>query len=73
VLLKRILSPLINTLLKGYRNIEGVDEIDLFRTVYKVGLLIQYFDHIKEIDINPLIMNKQTLHAVDARIILNNQ
>lgn len=59
----------INMLLKGYRSLDPIQEIDLFRISSKVGLLLQHFSSISEIDINPLIIHNNTLVAVDSRII----
>lgn len=56
-------------LFAGYRNMEAVDMKEMYSAVYKLGMLMEAFLQIDEIDINPMIAAGKTLTAVDARII----
>jgi len=55
-------------ILKGYRKQAGVN-IDLYADIIvRLSWLLRYATEIKEIDINPLLGNKDEILAVDARI-----
>jgi len=58
-------------ILKGYRGKAGVDIGAVSEVLSKVSTLLLNNDNIKELDINPLIANKNNLIAVDALIILS--
>jgi len=61
----------ISKLLKGYRNMQGVDMEFLKSILYRFSYLIMDFPEIKEIDINPFSMDENTGVALDAKIILD--
>lgn len=60
----------IGTLAEGFRGKPGISLEDLYGVISKVGLLLQKFPQIKEIDINPLFAVGTEIKAVDGRIIL---
>ena len=58
-------------LLKGFRNLPAVNMKKVEETLLSFSQLIIDHPEIKELDINPLIANKDGLVAVDARIIID--
>lgn len=57
-------------ILKGYRNQEGINEIEFANIVVKISHLLEIVPEIAELDLNPLLGNAQEIVAVDARIRL---
>lgn len=55
-------------LLKGYRKQEGIDIARFADIVVRLSSLLRFATEIKEMDINPLLGNKNEILAVDARI-----
>jgi acetyltransferase len=55
-------------LLKGYRNQEGIDMDALLLTLVKLSQMVVDLDHLAELDINPLLANKEGVIVLDARI-----
>jgi acetyltransferase len=61
----------ISKLLKGYRNMKGVD-IDFLKFIlYKFSYLVTDFPEILEIDINPFSIDEKGGVALDAKIVLD--
>lgn len=60
-----------NALLKGIRGLPKADPEELVDILIRVSNLIEKYNHIKELDINPLVITDAGAKAVDARIILN--
>lgn len=64
-MIKRLRSyPLI----KGSRGQKGSDEKVLANILIKISSLLQHFPEITELDLNPLIANKERINCVDVRI-----
>jgi len=62
----------VYTLLKGYRNSPPVDIRKLEETMLMFSQLLMDFPQIKEIDINPLLINeKKCASILDARVIID--
>jgi acetyltransferase len=61
----------IYKLLKGYRNIPGVDLSALEFILYKFAYLIMDFPEISEIDINPFVIDEKEGVVLDAKIVLD--
>ena len=55
-------------ILQGYRGKEGIAVDQFINIIKKVADLVTYLPEIMELDINPLLANKQHITAVDARI-----
>ncbi len=71
-LAKRLIeSTKIHTLLKGYRGMKGINIEDLAFTLYKFAYLICDMPEIKEIDVNPYVVDEQGGIVLDAKIILD--
>ena len=58
-------------LLKGYRNMEGVDIKAIQFVLYKFAYLVMDFPQIKEVDINPFGVDKDGGIVLDAKIVLD--
>lgn len=60
----------LSKIIRGFRGSGLIDTKKLYEIVVRVGLLMDNYPQIKEIDINPLIISDKTIQAVDGRIIL---
>ena len=60
-------------LLKGYRNVPPANLKLLEETVLLFSQLLIDFPQIKEIDINPLLINEKEAFILDARIIIDKE
>lgn len=63
----------IYKLLKGYRNMPGVDVQAIQFLLYKFAYLISDFPEIKEIDINPFAVDEKGGVVLDAKIVLDKK
>jgi acetyltransferase len=57
----------MSKILKGYRNIPGMDINSIKETLLRISQLVSDFPEIKEMDINPLIVKENGCIAVDVR------
>jgi acyl-CoA synthetase (NDP forming) len=57
-------------LLSGFRGQEGVDLEKLIEVIQRVSQLVTDFPAIREMDLNPIIANKDRAIVVDARILI---
>lgn len=55
-------------LLKGYRDQEAIDMDALLLTLIKLSQMVVDLDHLAELDINPLLVSKEGVIVLDARI-----
>jgi acetyltransferase len=58
-------------LLKGYRNVPPSNLKLLEETLLLFSQLLADFPQIKEIDMNPLLLNEKELVILDARILID--
>lgn len=63
----------IYPLLQGYRGIPGVSLDDLAFSLCKFSYLLMDFPQIKEVDINPYVLDEKGGLALDARIMLDTK
>ena len=63
----------IYQLLKGYRNAPPANLKLLEETMLLFSQLLIDFPQIKEIDINPLLVNEKEVRILDARIVVNKE
>jgi acetyltransferase len=63
----------IYKLLRGYRNIPGVDIQAIQFLLYKFAYLVADFPEIKEVDINPFAIDEHGGMVLDAKIILDKK
>ena len=71
-LIRRMLEETkVYQLLKGYRGQPGANLELLERTLLLFSQLLVDFPQIKEIDINPLLINEQNINILDARVVID--
>jgi acetyltransferase len=58
---------------KGARGMPAVDPDEIAELIVKISEAVRMHPEIKELDINPLIITKDGLLAVDARILITNK
>jgi acetyltransferase len=74
VLAKRLIEDTkIYKLLKGYRGMKGADIEAIQYLLYKFAYLVMDFPQIKEIDINPYVVDHTGGVVLDAKIILDEK
>ncbi len=56
--------------IRGMRGQEGVHEELFAEIIVRLSTLLRYATEIKELDLNPLIGNKEAIRVVDARILI---
>jgi acetyltransferase len=73
-LIRRMLEETkVYTLLKGYRNQPRANIELLERTLLLFSQLLVDFPSIKEVDINPLLLDERKVHILDARILIDKE
>jgi acetyltransferase len=60
-------------LLKGYRNQPGANLELLERTLLLFSQLLVDFPQIRELDINPLLVDEKEVHVLDARVVIDRE
>jgi acetyltransferase len=71
--MRMIRDTKIYKLLKGYRNMPGVDIQAIQFLLYKFSYLVVDFPEIKEIDINPFAVDEHGGIVLDAKVILDRK
>jgi acetyltransferase len=71
LILRMMEETKIYKLLKGYRGSPPVDLKKLEETLLLFSQLLMDFPQIKEIDINPLLVNEKEVCILDARIVID--
>ncbi len=73
-LIRRMLEETkVYQLLKGYRGSTPVDMKKLEETLLTFSQLLVDFPEIKEIDINPMLINEKEAQILDARIVIDKE
>jgi acetyltransferase len=67
---KLIESSKIFPLLNGYRGETKLDIEKIISLVRKLGFIFEHLPKIKEMEINPAIINQDNIYCVDTKIIL---
>jgi acetyltransferase len=60
-------------LLKGYRNVPPANIKQLEEIMVRFSQMLVDFPQLKEVDINPLLVNESQAIALDARIVINKE
>lgn len=60
----------LSKIIMGFRGGGVIDAKKIYEIVVRLGLLMEHFPIIKEIDLNPLMISDKSILAVDGRIIL---
>lgn len=69
-MLKKIKGSQMQQIMAGFRGSAPVDEEKLFEIVDRVGIVMNTYPEIKEIDLNPVLASDTGLHIVDGRMML---
>ena len=57
-------------IIKGTRGQKGINEKKFAEIIVRLSTLLRFATEIKEMDINPLLADEETVVAVDARILV---
>jgi acetyltransferase len=60
----------VSRLLKAYRNVKAADEIALALTLVKLAQLAADLPQVREVDLNPLLVDHEGVIALDARVAI---
>lgn len=66
---RMIYDTKISRVLAGFRNISAVNIASVEDVLIRLGRLVTDFPEVEELDINPLLVSRGNLMAVDARVI----
>ncbi len=66
----KIMDTKMGKLLNGFRGANSIDPIVIYEIANKIGNLFKRFSHIKELDINPIMLSDNGATVVDARIVV---
>ncbi len=69
-MVKMIRTSPIQKIMDGFRGSAPVDEESLYELLDNVGMLMNTYSQVKEIDLNPTLVSDAGLHIVDGRMIL---
>ena len=61
---------MVYTLLKGVRGEHPIDFESLVEILVRVSYIQELFPEIKEVDLNPIICNKDGAYCVDVKLLL---
>jgi len=70
-MMKKVRTAKLQKIIEGFRGSAPVDEDKLYEIVDKLGMLMNTYSEIKEIDLNPVMASDAGLHIVDGRMILS--
>ena len=66
---KCVESTLVNQLLDGYRGDEAVNKEELYTAIERISELPSMYPNLKEVDCNPIIVNKKGAYLVDVKLL----
>jgi len=69
-MIKKIRTSKLQKIIEGFRGTAPVDEDKLYEIVDRLGMLMNTYSQIKEIDLNPTLASDSGLHIVDGRMML---
>jgi len=69
-MIKKIKTSKLQKIIEGFRGTAPVDEDKLYEIVDKLGMLMNTYSQIKEVDLNPTLVSDSGLHIVDGRMML---
>jgi acetyltransferase len=71
-MLKKIRTSKVQKIMDGFRGSPPVDEDKLYEIVDRLGMVMNTYSDIKEIDLNPTLASDSGLHIVDGRMMLHS-
>jgi acetyltransferase len=69
-MVKKLRTSKLQKIIEGFRGSAPIDEEKLYEIGDKLGMLMNTYPEIKEIDLNPTLASDSGLHIVDGRMIL---
>ncbi len=69
-MIKKIRSTKLQKIMAGFRGSPPIDEEKLYEVVNKLGILMNTYREIQEVDLNPTLVSGSELYIVDGRMIL---
>ena len=69
-MVKKVRSSKVQKIIAGFRGSAPVEEEKIFELLDKVGMLMNTYGQIQEIDLNPVLVSDAGLHIVDGRMML---
>lgn len=68
---KKIRTSKVQKIIRGFRGASPVDEVKLYELLNNLGMLMNTYSQVKEIDLNPTLVSDSGLHIVDGRMMLD--
>jgi acetyltransferase len=72
-MMKKIRSSKIRKIIEGFRGAAPVDEEKLFELIDGLGILMNTYPQVQEIDLNPTLVSDSGIHIVDGRMMLDHK
>lgn len=69
-MVKKVCTSKLQKIIDGFRGTAPVDEDKLYEIVDRLGMLMNTYQQIQEIDLNPTIVSDSGIHIVDGRMML---
>ena len=69
-MVKKIRTSKVQKIIDGFRGSAPVDEEKLYELLDKVGIVMNTYAQVQEIDLNPVLVSESGLHIVDGRMII---
>ncbi len=63
----------VEKIIYGFRGAKAVSQDDIYNVLSRIGYLMYNESSIREIDLNPVLVDNGKLHVVDGRILLDTQ
>jgi len=70
-MVKKVRTSKVQKIISGFRGSAPVDEEKAYELLDKVGMLMNTYTHVQEIDLNPVLVSEAGLHIVDGRMMLS--
>lgn len=69
-MVKKLRTSAVQKIIEGFRGSAPVDEEKLYELLDKVGILMNTYSQVQELDLNPVLVSDAGLHIVDGRMML---
>lgn len=70
-MVKKIRSSKVQKIIQGFRGSAPVDEEKLYELLDALGMLMNTYGQIQEIDLNPTLVSEAGIHIVDGRMMID--
>lgn len=68
---KKIRTSKVQKIIQGFRGAAPVDEVKLYELLDRLGMLMNTYPQVREIDLNPTLVSNSGIHIVDGRMMLD--